>query len=210
MKKDIREEAQEMSDSGAQRIKRSVERSWKFEGNKKKYIFNSLLSNIVTGAQKALKRRRLKTVQQNLEDLKKKLKKRNKLVRLGDKSPAGWDLVNEYLSDELTRGSEDERRIKKAEQATLRKRSQRAQQRNKVTSSHLTPHSNNWKRQVPKTEPGISRIYRISSEKGSFRSLDIPGELIFLENLGLEDLFYRKLKKSGHRGGKFRKGVSLV
>ena len=43
--------------------------------------------------------------------------------RLADRSPAGWDLVNEYLSDELASGSEDEKRIRKAEQVALRKRS---------------------------------------------------------------------------------------
>ena len=68
-----------------------------------------------------------------LEELDSNIKKRNKLIRLADKSAAGWDLVNEYLSDELASGSEDEKRIRRAEQRALRKRKDRQQQKVKST-----------------------------------------------------------------------------
>ena len=75
----------------------------------------------------ALGKRKLDLVETHLEELGSDIKKRNKLIRLADKSAAGWDLVNEYLSEELASRSEDEKRIPLAEQRALRKRSQRQQ-----------------------------------------------------------------------------------
>ena len=75
----------------------------------------------------ALGKRKLDRVKTHLEELDSDIKKRNKRIRLTDKAAAGWDLVNEYLSDELASGSEDEKRIRRAEQRALRKRNQRQQ-----------------------------------------------------------------------------------
>ena len=68
----------------------------------------------------ALGKRKLDLVKTHLEELDSDIEKRNKRIRLTEKSAAGWDLVKEYLSDELASGSE-------AEQRALRKGSQRQQ-----------------------------------------------------------------------------------
>ena len=43
----------------------------------------------------------------NLEQFQK----RKKCIKIADKSPAGWDTVKKYLSDELSSDSEDEKKI---------------------------------------------------------------------------------------------------
>ena len=84
------------------------------EGNKQQYKFN-------LSCHKYLDRKKTSQVSDCLQELEKQYKRRNKLIRLANKSAAGWDIVNEYLSDELASGSEDEKRIKKAEQAAYGK-----------------------------------------------------------------------------------------
>ena len=94
---------------------------------KKQFQFNSDLAEKVKSASVALGKRKLNCVKAHLEELDSDIKKRNRIIRLADKSAAGWDLVNEYLSDELASGSQDEKSIRCAEQRALRKRNQRHQ-----------------------------------------------------------------------------------
>ena len=53
--------------------------------------------------------------------------KRQKLIRIADKSADGWKVVDEYVLDELAFVSEDEKRLKKAKEAASRKRRQPTQ-----------------------------------------------------------------------------------
>ena len=49
------------------------------------------------------------------------LSRRKKLIKLADRSEAGWALLEEYVEDDLAEDFEDERRIEKAERAAERK-----------------------------------------------------------------------------------------
>ena len=64
-----------------------------------------------------------------VDERKELIRKWQKLIRIADKSADGWKVVDEYVSDELASGSEDEKRLKKAKEAASRKRRQPTQGR---------------------------------------------------------------------------------
>ena len=57
-----------------------------------------------------------------LDLLKSLVDLEDKLIRIVHKSEAGWAAVDEFLSDEVASGSEDEKKIRAAEQKALRKK----------------------------------------------------------------------------------------
>jgi len=68
---------------------------------------------------------------QSITDLakegKKIIHKRQKLIKIADKCTDGWQVVEEYESDELASDSEDEKKLKKAKEAAGKKRKAKEQ-----------------------------------------------------------------------------------
>ena len=50
------------------------------------------------------------------------MQKRNKLIRLADRSAGGWMTVREYMPDELASDSDDSRKMRQAENRATKKR----------------------------------------------------------------------------------------
>ena len=92
-----------------------------FKGNKLQFEFNSSLLDSIDSASASLLDGDLSRVNQELENAKTLLRKRNKAIRFADKSPAGWTAVEEYESDELADDSEDEKKLRSAESRALSK-----------------------------------------------------------------------------------------
>ena len=111
LKRDIQDELCSNTDSVAKKLKGESKITFRFERNKKQFQFNFDLAEKVKSASIALGKRKLDLVKTQLEELDSDIKKRNKRIRLTDKSAAGWDFS----------GSEAD------EQRALRKRSQRQQ-----------------------------------------------------------------------------------
>ena len=57
-----------------------------------------------------------------VDKAKASIHRRQKLIKIADRSKDGWKVVEEYESDELASNSEDEKRIRKAKEAASRKR----------------------------------------------------------------------------------------
>ena len=53
------------------------------------------------------------------------LENRQKLIKMADCSPYGWEVVKVYETNELVDGSDDEKRIQKAEKAAEKRLSER-------------------------------------------------------------------------------------
>ena len=50
-----------------------------------------------------------------------KLKTQNKIIKMANRSKAGWWIVEEYLTDDIASDSKDDRKMQKAEKAALKK-----------------------------------------------------------------------------------------
>ena len=93
------------------------EGNFKYVSNKDQFEFNEdVLINL-----REANRRAHSGAKRNIKKAIKKLKKRNKLTKMADKSKAGWKIVQEYLTDEVAPGPEDDKRIRKCEKRALEK-----------------------------------------------------------------------------------------
>jgi hypothetical protein len=94
----------------------------KFKGNQKQYEINAKLEAILTDISKANEQNNQERVSKLVDDAKALIHRRQKLIKIADRSKDGWRVVEEYESDDLASNSEDEKRLRKAIESAGRKR----------------------------------------------------------------------------------------
>ena len=100
----------------------------KFKDNQRQFEHNAQINSIFDSLTSANVPEN-KNLTNLIVEGKELIRKRQKLIRIADKSADGWRVVDEYVSDELASGSEDEKRLKRAKDAANRKRRQARQAR---------------------------------------------------------------------------------
>ena len=101
----------------------------KYKGNQKQYELNAELDSITESLETESERGEpnLPLIKKYSQEARELIRKRQKLIKIADKSKDGWQVVAEYESDELASDSEDEKRLKKARETASRKRRQKDQ-----------------------------------------------------------------------------------
>ena len=94
----------------------------KFKGNQKQYEINAKLEAILTDISKANEQNNQERVSKLVDEAKALIHRRQKLIKIADRSKDGWRVVEEYESDDLASNSEDEKRLRKAIESAGRKR----------------------------------------------------------------------------------------
>ena len=108
--------------------KRKREAEFRYPSNKDQYQFNEQVIAELEGvsAEGRSKKKLKKAI--------KRLVKRNKLIKMADRSRAGWKIVEEYLTDEVASSPEDDKKIRKAEKRALAKIEEEKEKKKKATS----------------------------------------------------------------------------
>ena len=91
LKRDIQEDSLSNSDFIAKKLKEDSKISFKFEGNETQFYFSSGLAEKAQSTSTALGKRKFEVVRGYLKELGSDIKKRNKLIRLAESPPLGWN-----------------------------------------------------------------------------------------------------------------------
>ena len=115
--------------SGTQKLERAAEAGkLKFQGNRDQFLFNSELQATLDETANFLAARDVEKV----EELRKNLRHRQKIIKLADKSEAGWLAVKEYHTEDWS-----SRATQRTRRGSRKRKKERSRRRNKMGSKEL-------------------------------------------------------------------------
>ena len=146
LKRSISEDQEDCVRSVVKKVKEDQSINWKKVGNEKQFKFNDSLEAKLDSAIAAIDKKKLDRAKQDLQEGKKLLAERQKLIKLADRSECGWATVSAYVTDDLADTPDDERRISKAEKSakkTLEAKREKSRSRSTSFKSNNFASNNN-------------------------------------------------------------------
>ena len=108
-------------ETATHQVTENPENSFKFKGNQVQFELNIEILEDINFAIRYVETGSQSKAVSVLKESVSRLKKRNKLIRIADKSEGWWKTVDGYLSDEVVSDSKDEKRIRAADSRAVRK-----------------------------------------------------------------------------------------
>ena len=135
----------------------------KYRGNQKQFELNAAIDSILESTESETQQSQPSNncIRSLAQDARELLWKRQKLIKIADKSRDGWQVVAEYESDELASGSDDEKRLKKARETASRKRRQKNQANNE--RGKKARFSGGGDNQLFRVSPSTTSFYFVNS-----------------------------------------------
>ena len=96
-------------------------KDFKKAGNEIQYLFNQELEGTIEDCIEFIEHENKVSTTKSLKDCLQLIRKRQKLIKIADKSEFGWLAAREYDEDEIASNSDDDKRLKKAEKAAMAK-----------------------------------------------------------------------------------------
>ncbi|KAJ8303785.1 hypothetical protein KUTeg_018708 [Tegillarca granosa] len=149
-KRELAEDSVEKTENVLKKLKSDNSTTLKFAGNRIQYEFNEEISSYISKIKRAVKSCDYDRVLELCDIIEHKVYKRNKSIKLAEKSPA----------DDLASDSEDEKKMRSAEFRALRKRRQYKRSR-----KDTKPREDNSNRTPSATAPNPDSVLN-----GNFRS----------------------------------------
>ena len=124
-------------------LKQSVDYQWRKDGNKKQY--NIIRKLQIENEQARAIFAQYKNIQGNrhLENTANQLTERVKMLRIADSSIHGWATVMEYENNPVAESEEDDKKLRRAEQAAQAKIQLKANEK-KTRQSRFSPYGGNF------------------------------------------------------------------
>ena len=161
------ENSLDVTEKTAKRIKMDIPQLQK-PGNVDQFQHNTDVLRCIEKAELSISKGDAEAGMKHLDEGKKLLTKRQKLVRLADREDDGWLFVKEYAADKLADGPEDEKAIAQARRVAAAKKREEAKKKAKTKSPYPSTYTRRDPTQTQTTSRNSSQQqYRVDRTSGT-------------------------------------------